>query len=197
MDHSPCFQQCPLHFAHYTQEENCSVLQLSRFRHRGDDPILTLSEHLLHTAFCLLHISLFAQGSEEYAVYCRCQNCSIDWDGSPFTDFTFHVIDCFSISSLQCGCGLLRRLTLIWVIFRLSRVSRNPRIHRSTNLPIHRSTNPRVNRPTWVCLPLHTVCCRPHFAHCTRTHWKKLALCTALPVLGVLWYGSLLHSVDR
>ena len=149
--------------------KTCSVLQLSRFRHRGDDPILILSEHLLHTVFLLLaRFTFCAWKGEACAVCCRCQNYSIDWDGLPFTDFTFHVIDCFSISSLQCDCGLLRRLTLIWVIFRLSRVSRNPRIHRSTDLPIHSSTNPRVNRPIWVCLPLHTVCCRPHFAHCTR-----------------------------
>ena len=185
MDLSPCFQQCLLHFAHFTQGnyKNCSVLQLSRFGHRGVDPLLTLSEHLLYTAFCLLHVSLFAQGKEgTYAVYCRCQNFSIDWDGSLFTDFTFHVIDCFSISSLQLLWSI-KRLTLIWVIFRLSRISRDPQFHRSTNLPVHRSTNRRVNRPTLVCLSLRTVCCRPHFAHCTikrDKNWYCELLCQFL-----------------
>ena len=73
--------------------------------------------------------------------------CSIDWDSFPFTDLTFHVADFFSISSLQCDYGLLRRLTLIWVIFRHSRISQGPRIHRSTDLPIHESTNHDPTNP--------------------------------------------------
>jgi hypothetical protein len=67
--------------------------------------------------------------------------CSIDWDSFPFTDLTFHVADFFSISSFQCDYGLLRRLTLVWVIFRHSRISQGPWIHRSTDLSFHESTN--------------------------------------------------------
>ena len=173
------------------------MLQLSRFRPRGDNPILILSEHLLHTVFLpLARFTFCAWKGEACAVCCRCQNYSIDWDGLPFTDFTFHVIDCFSISSLQCDCGLLRGLTLIWVIFRLSQISRNPRIHRSTDLPIHRSTNHELI-VLLGCASHSTLYAADRILHTVPESIKKLALCTALPVLCVLWYGSLLHSVDR
>ena len=73
--------------------------------------------------------------------------CSIDWDSFPFTDLTVHVAVFFSISSFQCDYGLLRRLTLVWVIFRHSRISQGPQIHRSTDLPIHESTNHDPTNP--------------------------------------------------
>ena len=177
----------------------------------------------------LAHFTFCAWKGEACAVCCRCQNYSIDWEGLPFTDFTFHVIDCFSISSLQCDCGLLRRLTLIWVIFRLSQVSQNPQNNRSTDLPIHESTKSRVHEstnPRSTNPQIHeSTNPRVHYTTNPRIHEsivlfgcashstlyaadrilytvpekteKRLALCTALPVLGVLWYGSLLHSVDR
>ena len=116
LDHSLCFQQCLLHFAHHAQGKGrtCSVLHLSIFRLRGDDPILILSEHPPNTVFLpLARFTCCAWNGGACAVCCRCQECSIDWDSLPFTDLTFHVTDCFSISSLQCDCGLLRRLTLI------------------------------------------------------------------------------------
>ena len=88
--------------------------------------------------------------------------CSIDWDSFPFTDLTFHVADCFSISSLQCDCGLLRRLTLIWVIFRHSRVQE------STNPQVHRLAHPRIYESRLHESTNHSLCfqqCLLHFAH--------------------------------
>ena len=148
-------------------------------------------KHLLYTAFCLLHVSHFAQGrGGTYAVYCRCQNFSIDWDGSLFTDFTFHVIDCFSISSLQ----------LLWSIKKtdtdLSDFQAFTSFTRSTISQIHEFaspwiTNRRVNRPIWVCLSLHTICCRPHFVHLyhkKRQKWHCVLLCQYLVLCGMVHF---------
>ena len=149
--------------------KTCSVLQLSRFRHRGDDPILILSEHLLHTAFsatCTFHILRMERGS----LRCVLQMSELQYRLGWFTVHWFH---------LPHDWLLFYFITSVWLwsiketdtdlsnfqAFTSFTKSTNPQ---STNLPIHRSTNPRVNRPTWVCLPLHTVCCRPHFSHCTR-----------------------------
>ena len=94
---------------------------------------------------CHLHVSHFAHGTGKHVLcVADVKNCSIDWDSLPFTDLTFHVTDCFSISSLQCDCGLLRRLTLIWVIFRHSRVLE---IHEPTGPQACLSTNPRITTP--------------------------------------------------
>ena len=57
--------------------------------------------HTLHTAYCLMHITLCTLGTG--AVCCRCQDCSIRWCDLLFTEFTFHIIDCFSILSLEWG----------------------------------------------------------------------------------------------
>jgi hypothetical protein len=150
---------------------NCSVLQLSRFRHRGDDPILTLSEHLLHTAFCLLHVSLLAQGNGKN-LRCVLQMSELQYRLGWFTVHWFHLPRDWLLWNFIFSVWL-------WSIKKtdtdLSDFQAFTSFTKSTNPQIHKFAN-----PTWVCLPLHTVCCRPHFAHCTIKgikNWHCALLC--------------------
>ena len=85
-----------------------------------------------------------------------------------------------------------------------------PRIHesmiyefttlQSTNLRIHESINPRIHESTsqssYLGVPPTPHCVLPT-AFCTLYQNYKNWHCVALPVLSVLWYGSLFHSVNR
>ena len=174
------------------------MLQLPRFRHRGDDPILTLSEHLLHTAFCLLHISLFAQGNGKKPTLCIAMS-ELQYRLGCFTVHWFHLLRDWLLFDFITS-------VLLWSIKKtdtdLSDFQAFASFTKSTNPQIHEFASPYIYKSTsqssYFGVPPTPHCMLPTaFFTLYQERTKRLALCTALPVLGALWYGPLLHSVDR
>ena len=156
----------------------------------------SFSPCMLPTAFCIL-----CQGTEEGTgtVHCFCHGSTIPWE----TDIDFSSFQALTSFTNPRTTGPRTCLSTIpWITSHESMNPRstNPHIHSPTNLRNHESTSPRIHgsssQSSYLGVPPIQHCVLPT-AFCTLHQRHYNWHCAALPVLSVLWYGSLLHSVDR
>ena len=75
------------------------------FKFKGRSPTLTLVHHTLHTAHghCVLHTAPVQKKRKNRRSAFQVPGLNVLYSGLPFTELTFYIIDCFSISSLMWG----------------------------------------------------------------------------------------------
>ena len=172
---------------HRKRKKTCSVLQLSRFRHRGDDPILILSEtpspHCF-SATCTFHILRMERGS----LRCVLQMSELQYRLGWFTVHWFH---------LPRDWLLFYFITSVWLwsiketdtdlsdflAFTSFTKSKNPQVHEFAYPEIYESTS----QSSYLGVPPTPHCMLPT-AFCTLYQGTRLALwCFASVKCFVVW----------
>ena len=191
---------CILHTIQYTGQ-NCSVLQLSKFRHRGGDPISTLSETFSRRCFLPTACYTLCAGKTGRNPRCVLQISWLQYQVEWFTVHWIHLPRDWLLFNCITSVGLWSAKKTDTHLSE-SHTSTNPQIHKfhtSTNPQIHKPTNPRIHESTVLlgCTTHSTLYAAHCIVHSAPWGGQKLALCTAAVSVRCFAGWPTFHSADR